>query len=60
MTTRIRKLALCTLTLHLYCNIVKSDTYSRHISANERIIYQIHDSEVYVVIVELGGHYGDK
>lgn len=35
-------------------------TYSRHISANERIIYQIHDSEVYVVIVELGGHYGDK
>ena len=35
-------------------------TYSRHISANERIIYQIHDNEIYVVIIELGGHYGDK
>lgn len=35
-------------------------TYSRHISAHDRIIYNIHDEEVYVVVVELEGHYKDK
>lgn len=35
-------------------------TYSRHISAHNRIIYNIHDAEVYVVVVELEGHYNDK
>lgn len=35
-------------------------TYSRHISAHDRIIYRIHDDEVLVVVVELEGHYGDK
>lgn len=35
-------------------------TYSRHISAHDRIIYDIHDDEVYVVVVELEGHYSDK
>lgn len=35
-------------------------TYSRHISAHDRIIYNIHDAEVYVVVVEVGGHYDDK
>ncbi len=35
-------------------------TYSRHISAHDRIIYRIHDVEVYVVVVELEGHYDDK
>ena len=35
-------------------------TYSRHISAHDRIIYNIHDEEVYVVVVELEGHYNDK
>lgn len=35
-------------------------TYSRHITAHDRIIYEIHDEiiEVYVVTVE--GHYDDK
>ena len=35
-------------------------TYSRHISAHDRIIYDIHDDEVYVVVVEVEGHYKDK
>lgn len=35
-------------------------TYSRRISAHDRIIYNIHDEEVYVVVVELEGHYNDK
>lgn len=35
-------------------------TYSRRISANNRIIYCIHDCEVYVVVIELEGHYDDK
>lgn len=35
-------------------------TYSRHISAHNRIIYRIHDEEVYVLIIELEGHYNDK
>ncbi len=34
--------------------------YSRHISAHNRIIYRIHDNEVYVLVVEVEGHYGDK
>ena len=35
-------------------------TYSRRISANDRIIYNIHDLEVHVVVIELEGHYDDK
>lgn len=35
-------------------------TYSRHISAHDRIIYNIHDEEVLVMVVELEGHYSDK
>ncbi len=35
-------------------------TYSRRISAHNRIIYRIHDNEVYVVVIELEGHYDDK
>ncbi len=34
--------------------------YSRHISAHDRIIYSIHDDEVYVIVIELEGHYDDK
>ena len=34
--------------------------YSRHISAHDRIIYRIHDEEVYVIVVEVEGHYNDK
>lgn len=35
-------------------------TYSRHISANNRIIYNIHDEEIYIVVVKLERHYNDK
>ena len=35
-------------------------TYSRHISAHNRIIYRINDNEVYVIVIELDGHYDDK
>lgn len=34
--------------------------YSRRISANDRIIYVIHDDEVYVIVVQIEGHYSDK
>lgn len=34
--------------------------YSRRISAHDRIVYTIHDDDVYVVVVELEGHYNDK
>ncbi|MDE5814671.1 MAG: Txe/YoeB family addiction module toxin [Muribaculaceae bacterium] len=35
-------------------------TYSRRISAHDRIIYDIYDMEVHVLVLELGGHYNDK
>ena len=35
-------------------------TYSRHISAHDRIIYDIYDEVVTVLVVELEGHYNDK
>ena len=34
--------------------------YSRHINKNNRIIYEIHDQEVFVFVFELEGHYNDK
>lgn len=34
--------------------------YSRRISARDRIIYSINDNEVFVIIIELEGHYDDK
>lgn len=34
--------------------------YSRHISAHNRIIYRINDTEIYVIVIELEGHYNDK
>lgn len=34
--------------------------YSRHITAHDRIIYRIHDEEIYVIVLELEGHYNDK
>lgn len=34
--------------------------YSRHITAHDRIIYRIYDTEVYVIVVEIEGHYDDK
>jgi toxin YoeB len=34
--------------------------YSRHISAHDRIIYRIYDHEIYVIVLEIQGHYNDK
>ena len=34
--------------------------FSRRISASDRIIYRIYDNEVYVIIVNVEGHYEDK
>ena len=35
-------------------------TWSRRISAHGRIIYDIHDDIVTVIIVKVGNHYDDK
>jgi toxin YoeB len=35
-------------------------TYSRHLSANDRIIYDIYDDIVMVMILSIEGHYNDK
>lgn len=37
-----------------------SITYSRHISAHDRIIYDIYSEEVVVLIIKAEGHYDDK
>lgn len=34
--------------------------YSRHISAHDRIIYEIHDDVITVLVLEVEGHYNDK
>ncbi|MDR0287631.1 MAG: type II toxin-antitoxin system YoeB family toxin [Clostridiales bacterium] len=34
--------------------------YSRHISGKDRIIYNVYDDIVVVLIVSVGGHYSDK
>lgn len=34
--------------------------YSRHISAHDRIIYEIHDDVITVLVLYLEGHYNDK
>ena len=35
-------------------------TYSRRISANDRLIYDIYDEKVVVLILSVEGHYNDK
>lgn len=35
-------------------------TYPRHITAHDRIIYDVYDNEVHVLVIELEGHYNDK
>ncbi len=35
-------------------------TYSRRISAHDRIIYDIHDEEITVLVIKVEGHYDDK
>ena len=37
-----------------------SVTYSRHITAHDRIIYDIYDNVVTVLVVQIEGHYDDK
>lgn len=35
-------------------------TYSRHITANDRIIYDIYDDRISVLIIQAEEHYNDK
>ncbi|MBQ5380933.1 MAG: Txe/YoeB family addiction module toxin [Paraprevotella sp.] len=35
-------------------------TYSRHITANDRIIYDVYDERVSVLIIQAEEHYNDK
>ena len=35
-------------------------TYSRHVSAFDRIVYDIYDDKVLVLIIQLEEHYKDK
>lgn len=35
-------------------------TYSRRITASDRLIYDIYDDVVTVMVIAIGGHYGDK
>jgi len=37
-----------------------SVTYSRRLSAKDRIVYDIYDDTIVVLVVTIGGHYGDK
>ena len=41
-------------------HFVYPETWSRRINKQYRMIYEIHDMEVYVVVVSLRSHYGDK
>ena len=38
----------------------KDVTWSRHLTANDRIIYDIYDDVITVLVVEVEGHYYDK
>ena len=38
----------------------KDITYSRHITAHDRIIYNIYDDRIVVLVVTVEGHYDDK
>lgn len=35
-------------------------TYSRHITAHDRIIYNVFDDIITVVVIDVEGHYNDK
>ena len=35
-------------------------TYSRHLTAHDRIIYDIYETTVTVLVITLEGHYNDK
>lgn len=38
----------------------KDISYSRHITAHDRIIYDIYDDKVEVCVLDVEGHYKDK
>ncbi len=38
----------------------KDITYSRRLSAHDRIIYDIHDETITVLVIDVEGHYDDK
>ena len=38
----------------------RSITYSRRISAHDRIIYDAYDDRLVVLVIKLEGHYNDK
>ncbi len=38
----------------------RDTVYSRRITAHDRIVYVIHDEEIYVIVIEIEGHYKDK
>lgn len=38
----------------------ESITYSRRITAHDRLIYDIYDEKVTVLVIEIEGHYKDK
>lgn len=37
-----------------------SVTYSRRLSSKDRIVYDIYDETIVVLVVAIGGHYSDK
>ena len=39
---------------------VFEETWSRRINKQYRMIYEIHDAEVYVAVISLRSHYGQK
>lgn len=41
-------------------HFVFEETWSRRINKQYRMIYEIHDTEVFVSVVSLRSHYGDK
>lgn len=38
----------------------RSNQWSRHITKKHRLIYEIYDTEVVVLVLTAYGHYGDK
>lgn len=41
-------------------HFVFEETWSRRINKQYRMIYEIHDTEVYVAVISLRSHYGQK
>lgn len=36
------------------------DVWSRRVNQKERIVYEIHEKQLVIDIITVGGHYGDK